>query len=954
MPSAGAASFTYNPVPAQTGKAVQFTDTSNNSPNAWQWHFGDGTTSTTKNPSHTYGTAATYTVTLDASNTSGTKTASQAVTVIPSSTISASFTFSPASPAAGQAVQFTDTSTGSPTSWQWSFGDGATSTAQNPSHTYASAASYTVTLTATNSSGSQSVSRTVAVVPALTASFTFSPASPVAGQAVQFTDTSTGVPTSWQWNLGDGTTSTAQNPSHTFTTAASYTVTLTVSNSTGSKSVSRTVTVVPAATLTASFTYAPASPVAGQAVQFTDTSTGSPTSWQWNFGDGTTSTAQNPSHTYASAAAYTVTLTATNSSSSQSASRTVTVVPALTASFTFTPSSPTAGQAVQFTDTSTGSPTSWQWNFGDGMTSTAQNPSHTYASAASYTVNLTATNSSGSKNTTRTVTIVPALTASFTFTPSSPTAGQAVQFTDTSTGSPTSWQWNFGDGTTSTAQNPSHTYTTVASYTVTLTVSNSSGSKSVSRTINVLPAATLTASFTYSPASPVAGQAVQFTDTSTGSPTSWQWDFGDGTSSTVQNPSHVYTAAASYLVTLTIRTGSNLNSTNKTITIGPANTNILTAASPSFADVSAAIAMANPGDTVIVPAGTATWSSGLSVTKAIRIIGAGIGNTIINGSGVSYNPTIKNPSDLFRLSGFTFNSSGSFLTLSNSTATPIYVRIDHNQVTSSGDKVMQVSGTVYGCVDSNTFTGQNYISSVYGLNETSWNNLTFRLGTSENLFFEDNALFGGGVFFAGGAGGRYCVRYNTGSHSGLLWPYVDQHGNQGAGTNNAGMGTEVYENTLSGSSNGLFFDHRGGRAVCFNNTISTNMDIRVREEYNDSTTPPATAPDGERQAPNESYYWNNKNGANLIDPYIEATVDYGGNVGIIPRWDHSVFKQVTSFTGASGIGVGPLSSRPATCTTENVGYWATDVKKLYKWTATNGWQEFYTPYTYPHPLRSIL
>ena len=75
----------------------------------------------------------------------------------------AAFTYSPASPSTGQAVQFTDASTGSPTSWNWAFGDGSTSTAQNPSHTYTTAGSQTVTLTATNSSGSTSVNKAITV-----------------------------------------------------------------------------------------------------------------------------------------------------------------------------------------------------------------------------------------------------------------------------------------------------------------------------------------------------------------------------------------------------------------------------------------------------------------------------------------------------------------------------------------------------------------------------------------------------------------------------------------------------------------------------------------------------------------------------------------------------------------------------------------------------------------------
>jgi PKD repeat protein len=83
------------------------------------------------------------------------------------SLLSASFSYSPASPAIGQSVQFTDTSAGSPTSWLWNFGDGATSTAQNPTHPYISAGAKTVTLTVTNSASSDTSTKTVTVVTAV-------------------------------------------------------------------------------------------------------------------------------------------------------------------------------------------------------------------------------------------------------------------------------------------------------------------------------------------------------------------------------------------------------------------------------------------------------------------------------------------------------------------------------------------------------------------------------------------------------------------------------------------------------------------------------------------------------------------------------------------------------------------------------------------------------------------
>jgi len=158
----------------------------------------------------------------------------------------ANFTWSPTSPSVGQTVQFTDTSTGSPTSWSWSFGDGSTSTQHNPTHAYSSAGTFTVTLTATNSAGSDSESKTITVVSggqSPIAELTWQPMSPVAGSSAQFADLSGGSPTSWQWSFGDGSTSTQQNPTHAYSSVGTYTVTLTATNSNGSDQVSKSLTV---------------------------------------------------------------------------------------------------------------------------------------------------------------------------------------------------------------------------------------------------------------------------------------------------------------------------------------------------------------------------------------------------------------------------------------------------------------------------------------------------------------------------------------------------------------------------------------------------------------------------------------------------------------------------------------------------------------------------------------
>ena len=246
-----------------------------------------------------------------------------------------------------------------------------------------------------------------------------------------------------------------------------------------------------------------------------------------------------------------------------------------TASFTATPTTGTAPLTVNFTDTSTGGPTSWAWTFGDGGTSTLQSPSHQYTTAGTYTATLVATNGQGpsapSSPRTITVNLPSAPTASFTATPTTGTAPLTVNFTDTSTGGPTSWAWTFGDGGTSTLQSPSHQYTTAGTYTATLVATNGQGPSAPSspRTITVnLPSAP-TASFTATPTTGTAPLTVNFTDTSTGGPTSWAWTFGDGGTSTLQSPSHQYTTAGTYTATLiaTNGQGPSAPSSPQTITV---------------------------------------------------------------------------------------------------------------------------------------------------------------------------------------------------------------------------------------------------------------------------------------------------------------------------------------------------------------------------------------------------
>jgi len=166
--------------------------------------------------------------------------------------------------------------------------------------------------------------------------------------------------------------------------------------------------------------------------------------------------------------------------------------------------------------------------------------------------------------------------AAFTAEPVYARVGEEVVFTNQSTGTePLSYEWDFDDGATSTEKNPTHAYTAEGDYTVTLTVSSPWGSDQASTVIHVGRAPV--AAFSYSPKSPWVGQKVSFTNKSTGTePLSYEWDFGDGDTSTETNPRHVYVKPGTYEVRLTATNpwGSDTATAKITVSQPPLSVNV--------------------------------------------------------------------------------------------------------------------------------------------------------------------------------------------------------------------------------------------------------------------------------------------------------------------------------------------------------------------------------------------
>jgi PKD repeat protein len=408
---------------------------------------------------------------------------------------------------------------------------------------------------------------------------------------VQFNDTTTSADpanNTYLWKFGDGTTSTLKNPLHTFVTSGTFTVNLTVRELSGNEAtLSKPYYIHVADTANATdFSGTPQCGFSPLPVQFIDGTTIVHDTWQWDFGDGGASNVSDPLYTYNGQGSWNVTLYISNTSGGPqsliSKSGYIQVIPVAVTSFSATGTRGNTTLTVQFNDTSKGfvSPVSWFWDFGDGTSATKQNPSHTYADPTlSYLVSFTVTgycgqtrtqlgyiSASGGSLALQPTSVPLAPDADFTCAPLSGSAPLDVTFADLSADGPTSWSWLFGDGNSSTLRNPVHTYANPGNYTVSLTAFNSVGSSSKTRNAYITVSGYLLAppvgqvDFTGTPTAGAAPLTVQFTSAITGfiEPVTYLWDFGDGSTSTLKNPSHTYTAFGSGFHTVSlIVTGSD-------------------------------------------------------------------------------------------------------------------------------------------------------------------------------------------------------------------------------------------------------------------------------------------------------------------------------------------------------------------------------------------------------------
>jgi len=836
--------LTVNPAPvisfthdAACSKTVNFNSSASTGVTGYSWNFGDGNTSTSANPTHTYSTGGSYTVTLTTTTggscSTGPLTLSQ--TVVPGN--EPVVAFSETVNSCNNAISFTNTSTApvGALTYSWDFGDGNTSTSATPTHNYAADGTYDVELTATSSTGcntslTTSISATAFNSSGLDADFTVTQADlcvntisianttnnagvattyeysldnaafasvssfplslsglsngshslilkaidggctstktktftvnndvnvdfsvgtqSACNPAIQFSNSSTGTGTlTYSWDFGDGNSSTSASPSHTYASINTFDVTLTVTNTHGcSKELTKQAVVgsLSASGPSASFTKA-LSGTCGNTYTFTNTSTGSPVTYLWNFGDGKTTNTQDAVKSFGAGATYTVTLTATDvNGCSSSSSQTVTIGNDNYGPMAYfeieNAGSCGVGANFSFLNRADHSGAGWipssLWSFGDGTTSTQTFVfGKTFASTGDYTVTLTVTNQTGCTSTfSRKLRVGTSPTADFT--PVYDGCTKNVSFTNTSTsGSGITYSWNLGNGTTSTQMQPSTSYASTGNYNVTLTVDNLGCSSSITKTVSV--ASTPVSSFTYGASSCASNIAFDNNSTVDYGNLTYSWDFGDGTTSTLENPVKAYALAGSYTVTLTVYNGGNCSHSSSQVVNAPAGQpapNASFTSSGSFSSCSNQFTFTNTSTSSGTPSYSWNFGDGSTSTTA--------------------NPT------------HTYNSSGSYtvsLTVDDGTCSSTYSSVVNASNGNNNPIVGFTTTNAAQCISTNRFdffnttyfTGWGWVNDGY-----TWD---FGDGTGSTHTFPNGKVYA--------TPGTYTVTLNAVSNMGCTGSY---------------------------------------------------------------------------------------------------------------------------------------------------------------------------------------
>ncbi|MFN8154988.1 MAG: PKD domain-containing protein [Bacteroidia bacterium] len=526
------------------------------------WSFGDGTSGQGTSVTHTYGSVGTYTVTMYEQDSMGNVICSStlAVTVSNTSGTSCSFAYTPGvPPSPSSVITFQGASNMTNPTYTWDFGDGTPLvTGANPQHGYGSAGSYNVCVYVWDGVDSCSYCQVIPVAgSSSTCNFFAVPDSMNASQ-YYFYGTPSGTSSVLTWDFGDNTSGTGTNVSHIYSQPGTYQVCMTEVSFLGvvlcqtCQSVTVSGSGVPSCLFSAT-AQSPGNPfvISFNAQYYPNTT------YTWDFGNGQTITAgSSTTCIYNAPGIYNVCLTVMGGGVVDTCCYAITVGTSNNCGFTFIPDSINPS-TVYFFGTASSAGTTLVWHFGDSTTSVGPFITHTYAAPGTYYVCMTEVDSMG--NTVcqfcQNVTITSGGNCNFSIS-SNPGNPFVVDFIAGSLVG-TSFIWDFGDGTTGNGQSITHTYAQPGTYTVCLSIGVGGAIVCTGcQTIVIAANSWCQAAFT----SVSLGLNAYFINQSTiipinvpplPPPVNYLWDFGDGSTSSLQFPNHQYATPGTYMVCLT-------------------------------------------------------------------------------------------------------------------------------------------------------------------------------------------------------------------------------------------------------------------------------------------------------------------------------------------------------------------------------------------------------------------
>ena len=549
---------------------VEFEDLSTGSPNTWLWDFGNGSSSTLKNPVYIYTNPGDYTVKLSVTNglTQDVHTQTDYIKVynipLPSISNNSSVFCVP------QEVIFVDETqfTNNITSWLWDFGDGGSSVLQNPNYEYSNSGLFTVSLSVVDNKGCESliifdnlIDAKKVPVTSFSSDIIFSCNNT---ENVSFINTSNNA-TNFTWNFGDGFTSSNFNPIHNYA-SGNFNVSLISSNNICEDTLILNNFIEVGGEINPDFTSNIIEVCVEEIIDFLDITPSSPDSWLWDFGDGTTSNLQHPTHQFLSSGLFSVSLTTSkNGDCLETIIKTdyITVfdVPniILNADEDYSCDLPFS---VQFSD-NTLNAVDWSWIFSNGDSSSMQNPIIDFYSFDQFDVSLVVIdiNNCVSEIIFPDFIIVDEVIVDFSVSDSIICESDVVEFFDISNSSLfplISYNWDFGNGATSILENPQQQFIGFSYFDISFDIENSRGCrKQIILDDFIKTIGPPSSDFSANRIVSCAGSPVLFSDLSTSTDViaDWNWSFGDGNSSLLQNPSNQFNQIGTYDVTLIVGEG---------------------------------------------------------------------------------------------------------------------------------------------------------------------------------------------------------------------------------------------------------------------------------------------------------------------------------------------------------------------------------------------------------------